>query len=291
LLAGRALDQHKAAWLIDQAVAGVVDLVPDGTADEAMVMVRLRSGDPAVARMLDIAFRGRDRVTLGGYDRDFARMWAALGRELSAWQDRSGLWDSDADRRARRIRVVGALAGVAGAIAAIVGGYYSARLAGLPVVLAGLGGALAGAGAACAVRGWEARVFTPEGSAAWMRVESLRQFLAQSPPTAVDAVIASGHIGRFTAWAVALGEAPDRGARRPGGTRGSLRPRWRGRRPPRTPHRGRTPGAAPRRGRRDHPHRRRHPRPRHPSGRPRARCRALIGPRRGKHDDRRSRPC
>jgi hypothetical protein len=157
--------------------------------------------------LLDIAFHGRDRVTLGGYDRDFARMRAALGQELSAWQDRSGLWNSDADRRARRIRVVGALAGVAGALAAIVGGYLSARQAGLPVVLAGLGGALAGAGAAGGVRGWEARVFTPEGSAAWMRVESLRQFLAQSPPTAVDEVIASGHIGRYTPWAVALDEA------------------------------------------------------------------------------------
>jgi uncharacterized membrane protein len=40
-----------------------------------------------------------------------------------------------------------------------------------------------------------------------MRVESLRQFLAQSPPTAVDEVTASGHIGRYTPWAVALGEA------------------------------------------------------------------------------------
>jgi uncharacterized membrane protein YgcG len=40
-----------------------------------------------------------------------------------------------------------------------------------------------------------------------LQVESLRQFLEQSPPTAVDEVIASGRIGRYTAWAVALGEA------------------------------------------------------------------------------------
>jgi hypothetical protein len=32
LLAGRVLDQHKAAWLIDQAVGGVLDLAPDGNA-------------------------------------------------------------------------------------------------------------------------------------------------------------------------------------------------------------------------------------------------------------------
>jgi hypothetical protein len=30
LLAGRVLDQHKAAWLVGQAVDGVVDLAPDG---------------------------------------------------------------------------------------------------------------------------------------------------------------------------------------------------------------------------------------------------------------------
>ena len=50
-------------------------------------------------------------------------------------------------------------------------------------------------------------MFTPEGSAAWLQVEALRQFLAQSPPTAVDEMIAFRHLGRYTAWAVALGEA------------------------------------------------------------------------------------
>ena len=144
-------------------------------------MVRLQSGDGVAARLLDIAFRGRDRLTLGGFDRDFARMWAALGRQLADWQRESGLWDADADRRARWVRVVGTLVGVAGVVLAVVGGYLSARQTDIPLVLAGLGGALAGAGAAAAVRGWELRVFTPKGSAAWLQVESLRQFFAQSP--------------------------------------------------------------------------------------------------------------
>jgi hypothetical protein len=30
-------------------------------------------------------------------------------------------------------------------------------------------------------------VFTPEGSAAWLQVESLRRYLAQAPPTATVA--------------------------------------------------------------------------------------------------------
>jgi Predicted membrane protein (DUF2207) len=207
LLDGRVLDRHKAAWLIDQAAAGVIDLTPGDTPAKEMTMIRLQSGNPATASLLDVAFRGRDRLTLGAYDRDFARMWDALGRRLSAWQGTSGLWDTGADRRARWLRVAGTVLGVLGLALAVVGGYLSARQTGLPLVLAGLGGALAGAGAAGAVRGSELRVFTPEGSAAWLQVESLRQFLAQSPPTAVDRVIASRQVGRYTAWAVALGEA------------------------------------------------------------------------------------
>jgi hypothetical protein len=33
---------------------------------------------------LNITYAGRDRLTLDGYDRDFARMWDVLGRELAA---------------------------------------------------------------------------------------------------------------------------------------------------------------------------------------------------------------
>ena len=207
LLDGRVLDRHKAAWLIDQAVAGVIDLIPVDTPAKKMTIVRLQPGDPTVARLLDTAFAGRDRLTLGVYDRDFARMWDTLGRTLAAWQGGSGLWDADADGRARWARALGALTGVVGLALALLGGYLSTRQAGLPLVLAGVGGALAGAGAAGAVRGWELRVFTPEGAASWLQVESLRRFLAQSPPTAVDEVLASRHLGRYTAWAVALGQA------------------------------------------------------------------------------------
>jgi hypothetical protein len=207
LLAGRVLDRHKAAWLLDQAVAGVVDLAPDGAGTDATTITRLRPGEGANAALLDTAFRGRDRVALGAYDQDFARMWEALGRELGGWQRESGLWDAHADRRARRTRVAGTLVAVAGLVLAALGGYLSARQTELPLVLAGLGGALAGGGTAAAFRSWELRVFTPAGSTAWLQVESLRQFLAQSPPTAVDEVLALGRIGRYTAWAVALGEA------------------------------------------------------------------------------------
>jgi hypothetical protein len=207
LLAGQVLDQHKAAWLVDQAVDGIVDLLPDDTRAEEITMVRVHPGDQVAAPLLDIGFAGRTRVRLDAYDRDFARMWDALGRELSAWRHSSGPWDADAERRTHRTRVAGAVVGVAGVVLAVLSGYLSAHQTTLPVALAGLGGALAGSAAATAVRGWEVRVFTPEGSAAWLQVQSLRRFLAQAPPTAVDEAIASGNIGRNTAWAVALGEA------------------------------------------------------------------------------------
>jgi hypothetical protein len=73
--------------------------------------------------------------------------------------------------------------------------------------LAAAGGVLAGAGTAAAARGWELRVLTPAGSAAWLQVESLRRFLASAPPTAVDRAITAGRLGHYTAWAIALGQA------------------------------------------------------------------------------------
>jgi hypothetical protein len=103
--------------------------------------------------------------------------------------------------------VVGALVGVVGIGLAVLGGWLSAEQVTLPVVLAGVGGVLAGAGFAGLVRGWELKVLTPEGSAAWLQVESLRQFLAQSPPTAIDEAVADGRLGTYTAWALALGQA------------------------------------------------------------------------------------
>jgi hypothetical protein len=65
LLAGRVLDQHKAAWLIDQAVAEVIDLARDDT--PAKEMTTIGSG-------------WRSAPTTG----ILARMCEALGRELSA---------------------------------------------------------------------------------------------------------------------------------------------------------------------------------------------------------------
>jgi Predicted membrane protein (DUF2207) len=208
LLADGVRPEHKAAWLVEQAVAGSIELTGgEGWDAKDMALVRLAPGDAGAQRLLDMAFRGRGTIVLGRYDRDFAGAWKELGEELALWRKQSGLWDRAADSRTVLVRVVGALVGVVGVGLAVLGGWLSAQQVTLPVVLAGVGGVLAGAGVAGLVRGWELKVLTPEGSAAWLQVESLRQFLAQSPPTAIDEAVADGRLGTYTAWALALGQA------------------------------------------------------------------------------------
>ncbi|WP_346622134.1 DUF2207 domain-containing protein [Blastococcus montanus] len=207
LLAGSVTEQHKAAWLLEQAVAGVIDLEAPGEEPDELTLVRREPGEGSVRRLLDLLFRGRERLPLGSYDEGFAEAWGALGEELDGWQGAGGMWDGAADRRATWTRVLGGLAAVAGLVLAPVAGYLAVEDVALPLVLAAVAGLLAGAGAAAAIAGWELRVLTPAGSATWLQVESLRQFLAQSPSTAVDEAIGTGLLGRWTAWAVALGEA------------------------------------------------------------------------------------
>ena len=74
-------------------------------------------------------------------------------------------------------------------------------------MVAAAGGILAGGGTAAALRAWELRVLTPHGSSTWLRVESLRRYLAECAPTAIDDALAEGTLGDYTAWALSLGEA------------------------------------------------------------------------------------
>src|SRR4051794_1346883 len=170
LLADGVRAEHKAAWLVEQAVAGTIELTGGEDWDaKNLTLVRLAAGDPAAQRLLDRAFRGRPAILLGRYDKDFAGAWTALGQELSDWRKNSGLWDRAADSRTVRVRVLGALVGVLGAGLAVLGGWLSADQVLLPLLLAGVGGVLAGAGFAGLVRGWELKVLTPAGSAAWLQ--------------------------------------------------------------------------------------------------------------------------
>ncbi|MGY1807735.1 DUF2207 domain-containing protein [Blastococcus sp. SYSU D00669] len=198
---GYVFGRHQAAWLVEAAVDGDLDIRP-GTTERTSVLVRLRDDGPR-APLLDLAFRGRRRLTLGTYDQDFAAFWKALARDLRTWRRTSGLVDVRAERRARWTRWTASLAGLAGIGITWWGAAVAAHAADRGLLLTAVGGVLAGVGLSTAVRGWELRVLTPQGATAWLRTESLRLFLASGSGTAVDEV--GDELGRYTAWAVALG--------------------------------------------------------------------------------------
>lgn len=202
--------EHKVAWLIEAAIEGGVELVEEEGG--AVRLARRTGGSPATAAVLDTAFAGRDELTLGTYDPSFADAWAQVGTMLEGWQRSSGLWDPAGDRRRRLVRGVGALVALVGAAAAALGGALASRWGAQWMVLVAVAAVLAGAGSACAVRGWELRVRTPQGSGMWLRVESFRRFLAGSEAFHAEEAAARGVLREYTAWAVAVGEV-DRWAR------------------------------------------------------------------------------
>jgi hypothetical protein len=196
--------EHKVAWLIDAAIEGAVRLDEDG----GMVtgLTRTGPGDDAIAPILDVAFAGREQISLGSYDEDFSQAWGEVGQQLELWHRQSGFWDRAADARRLVVRVLGVLVGLVGLALAAWGGYLcnSRGSSGIPVVV--VGAALAGGGLAATVRGWELRVRTPAGSAAWLRVESFRRFLAGSEAYHAEEAAKRGVLREYTAWAVAVGE-------------------------------------------------------------------------------------
>ena len=195
--------EHKVAWLIDAAIDGAVELVEE---DGRAVRLVRKDGSTEHSAVLDVAFDGRDEIDLGSYDPQFAAAWSQLGTELERWRDQCGLWDAAADRR----RVTALLLGIVGVVVGVVVAGVGAALANMNgsgfLVPVALGGVIAGAGLATAVTGWELRVRTPAGSAAWLRVESFRRFLAESEAFHAEEAAKRGVLREYTAWAVATGE-------------------------------------------------------------------------------------
>jgi hypothetical protein len=203
LLAEGVRPEHKVAWLIGTATDGHLDLEDD---DGKVTLVRLPRRDGPATYLLDAAFQGRDRLTLGGYDEDFASAWGSLGRELGAWERTSGLWDPAGDRRRARARGLGIVAVVAGLVLVVQGAVWASRSGPGWLALVALGALAAGAGAAAVTRAWELRVRTPAGSGLWLRTESFRRFLAGSEAHHAEEAARLGHLREYTAWAVAVGE-------------------------------------------------------------------------------------
>jgi Predicted membrane protein (DUF2207) len=221
VLAEDVRPEHKVAWLIQQAIDGTVDIGGNGadaeggggprmpmlsTGGDDLRLVRTGQGDPDAAAILDTAFAGRDELELGSYDSDFARAWRDLQGRLQAWRETSGFWDPGGGTRKIAARVLGIFAVLVGALCAFGGGALANEQGPAWLVLAAAGGALAGAGLAAALRAWELRIRTPAGSAAWLRVESFRRFLAGSEAYHAEEAAKRGVLREYTAWAVAVGE-------------------------------------------------------------------------------------
>jgi hypothetical protein len=204
VLAESVRDEHKVAWLIEEAIDGSVELL-----DERGRKVRLRRagfGDPAAAPLLNVMFDGREELELGKYDEQFAAGWATLGHELEEWADASELWDLAGTRRRTTARVLGVIGAVLGAGLAVLGGVMAARSGPAWLAAVVVGALVAGAGLAAALRAWELKVRTPRGAGLWLRVESFRRFLAASEAYHAEQAAARGVLREYTAWAVAVGE-------------------------------------------------------------------------------------
>jgi hypothetical protein len=209
VLTERVNDEHKVAWLLSAAIDGYLD-IEDHRGHPTLVRripAAASPPDPSTVAVLNQAFAGSDRLTLGSYSPEFAAAWERLGNQLADWQRACRLWDPAGDRRRRRALLLGGIAAPLGLVLTF--------LSGVAVVPAGWawpafvapGAVVAGIGLALAVRAWELRIRTPHGSALWQQVESFRRFLAESGAPQAEAATMSGRIGQYTAWAVALGEA------------------------------------------------------------------------------------
>lgn len=204
ILAESVQPEHKVAWLIEAAIDGGIELVEEG--GKAVRLERRSGGDPATNAILDTAFAGRPQIDLGKYDPSFAKGWSQVGDTLQAWQRSSGLWDLGADRRRAVVRGLGAVAAVIGAVGVAVSAGLSARWGAQWLPLVAIAAVPAAGGFAAALRGWELRVRTPQGSGLWLRVESFRRFLAGSEAFHAEEAAKRGVLREYTAWAVAVGE-------------------------------------------------------------------------------------
>ena len=176
----------------------------------SLTLVRRGPGGPWTAAILDQIFAGRNQVPLGRYDLNFSIGWGRLTMLLYGWRTSSGLWDERASQRSSQRRLdalifnVGAV--LLGLVAAVTGGALANR-SGLPwLLLVAAGGVAVSAGLAPLVAAWELRVRTAAGSAAWLRVESFRRFLAGSEAYHAEEAAKRGVLREYTAWAVAVGE-------------------------------------------------------------------------------------
>ena len=202
LLAERATNDHRTAWLVERAIDGEIEL--EGSGRE--VTMRQRADKPPGLDVVSAMFGGRSAVQLGKYDPRFAAAWKNLGDQLDGWHRTSGLWDTGGDARKTLVRVLAAIGVALGLVLLFFAAAAANRWSAGWLFAVASGAVLAGASVAALVRSWELRVRTPDGSGLWLRVESFRRFLADSDARHADEAAEKGLLLEYTAWAVAVGE-------------------------------------------------------------------------------------
>jgi predicted membrane protein DUF2207 len=200
----RVLDDHKTAWLLDSAIRGEIEF--DTDAESPTISRGSVPPNAAVGAVLDTMFASDEVVSLAKYNPAFTSGWGKLGIALEEWRRGAGLWDQRG--RSRRLKALGfggfaLVAGLAGTVATAA---FANRSGSGWLPLLAVAAVVAGAGAAALVRAWELRIRTPQGSGAWIRVESFRRFLHESEASHVERAADMGLLRQYTAWAVALGE-------------------------------------------------------------------------------------
>jgi len=207
LLAESVRQEHKVAWLLQEAIDGSVVLDDTNQGKGKMLLQRHGFGSPISAPLLNSMFGGREEILLGKYDSTFASGWSAVGKHLQDWMDHSGLWDEAGDRRRLKVRLWSVLAVVLGLAMVVISAILCTRYSGFWLVGVGAGGLLVGFAVAGFVRSWELKVRTARGSGLWLQVESFRRFLHDSESQHVRQAAELGVLREYTAWAVAVGEA------------------------------------------------------------------------------------
>lgn len=216
----KVLNDHKTAWLLEAAIRDEIELDTDG--DDPTIRRGDATPNPAVAEVLDTMFGGRQSISLDKYSKKFAKGWDKLGTELERWHETGGMWDERGRRRHTGAIALGIVAFIAGGALLVLSAVFTNRSGSGWIVPLVIGAAIAGAGLASLIRAWELRIRTPEGSGAWIRIESFRRFLHESEADHVERAAEMGLLRQYTAWAVALGEvdrwenAVDAAVRQPG---------------------------------------------------------------------------
>ena len=183
LLQERVRDEHRAAWLLESAIRGEIE-IDDG--DDPTLRWGPNAAHPSVHQILDAMFDGRREITLGEYDEEFTSGWNRLGRRAQGLAPRCAALGRDrppptgpgAARRRRSRPARGSCR------RDLRGG--AARNGGAAVVGIGVGALLFGLGVGALASSYELLIRTEAGSAMWLRIESFRRFLENSEARHVD---------------------------------------------------------------------------------------------------------